>query len=257
MSEQDEIDAEDAGNGEAAEPTPPDDDSDADTDAAEDTGTEKSLADAVADVLPDEDGEGEDSGVDEEVDAELVERVERADAGETAQVLAALRGRVEALERQLDSREEEVEDLQSRLKRKQADFQNYKKRQKERLAEEKQRATEDLIERLLDVRDNLARALEHDETADIRGGVETTLRQFDEQLERENVERLEPDPGGEVDPQRHEALATIASDQPEGTIAELHRPGYEMAGKVIRPAQVAVSDGSGAQGDGTQESADS
>jgi molecular chaperone GrpE len=242
MSEQDEVDAED---GESAEPTPPDE-----------GGTGATLADAVADVLPDEDGTEADEGVDDE----LTDLVDQADAEETARILATLRRRVEALESRLETREDEIEDLESRLKRKQADFQNYKKRQKERLEEEKQRATEALIERLLDVRDNLARALDQDETADIRSGVETTLRQFDEQLERENVERLEPDPGGDVDPQRHEALATVASDQPEGTIAQLHRPGYEMAGKVIRPAQVAVSDGSGAGGeggDGTQESADS
>ena len=169
---------------------------------------------------------------------ELVERVTDSEPEDIARELDTLRS-------QLDERDEEIEDLQSRLKRKQADFQNYKKRQKKRLKEEKERATEDLVERLLDVRDNLRRALDQDEGTDIRSGVESTLKQFDEQFERENVSPIEPDPGSDVDPQRHEALATIAADQPEGTVAEVHRPGYEMAGKVIRPAQVAISDGSG------------
>jgi molecular chaperone GrpE len=180
---------------------------------------------------------------DEETDSdgpseELVDRVADSEPEEIARELDTLRS-------QLDERDEEIEDLQSRLKRKQADFQNYKKRQKKRLKEEKERATEDLVERLLDVRDNLRRALDQDEGTDIRSGVESTLKQFDEQFERENVSPIEPDPGSDVDPQRHEALATIAADQPEGTVAEVHRPGYEMAGKVIRPAQVAISDGSG------------
>ncbi|MEF8786503.1 MAG: nucleotide exchange factor GrpE [Haloarculaceae archaeon] len=168
---------------------------------------------------------------------ELVERVANSDPEDIARELDTLRS-------QLDAREEEIEDLTSRLKRKQADFQNYKKRQKKRLEDEKERATEDLVERLLDVRDNLRRALEQDENTDIRNGVESTLKQFDEQFERENVTPIEPDPGADVDPKRHEALATIAAEQPENTVAEVHRPGYEMAGKVIRPAQVAVSDGS-------------
>jgi molecular chaperone GrpE len=155
-----------------------------------------------------------------------------------------LRQRIADLEERLRARDDEVTDLETRLRRKQADFQNYKKRQKERLEDEKRRATEDLVERLLDVRDSLARALDQGEDAEIRSGVETTLTQFDEQLKRENVDRIEPDPGDEVDPERHEALATIVSDQPEDTVAEVHRPGYEMAGKIIRPAQVAVSDGS-------------
>ncbi len=208
---------------------------------------EGTLADALADVLPPEATNGDEADApasEADVDEDLVERVERTDAEDTARLVATLRQRVDTLESQLGDRAEKVDDLESRLKRKQADFQNYKKRQKERLAEEKQRATEDLVERLVDVRDNLSRALDQDGDADIRDGVETTLRQFDEQLERENVERLEPEPGAAVDPERHEALATIESDQPEDTIAELHRPGYEMAGKVIRPAQVLVSDGS-------------
>ncbi|WP_417448621.1 nucleotide exchange factor GrpE [Halovenus salina] len=108
----------------------------------------------------------------------------------------------------------------------------------------KQRATEDFVTRLLDVRDNLERALEQDEDTDIRGGVESTLDQFDQQLDRENVEPIEPEVGQETDPRRHEVLATIASDQPEDTVAQIHRSGYVMGEKVLRPAQVAVSDGS-------------
>jgi molecular chaperone GrpE len=181
----------------------------------------------------------------EEVEAgEFLGPARDATAEETARAVALLRQRIADLEERLRARDDEVTDLETRLRRKQADFQNYKKRQKERLEDEKRRATEDLVERLLDVRDSLARALDQGEDAEIRSGVETTLTQFDEQLKRENVDRIEPDPGDEVDPERHEALATIASDQPEDTVAEVHRPGYEMAGKIIRPAQVAVSDGS-------------
>ena len=180
----------------------------------------------------------------EDVDEALIERVEEAKPEEIARQLVGLGDRIETLEKRLDEQTAAAEDLESRLKRKQAEFQNYKKRQKERLEDEKQRATEDLVARLVDVRDNLQRALDQEEGTDIRGGVESTLRQFDDELDRENVERIEPEPGEDVDPKRHEALATIASDQPEDTVAELHRPGYEMAGKVIRTAQVAISDGS-------------
>jgi len=180
-----------------------------------------------------------------ELDDELLERIERASPETTARAIEMLRNRMDALEGVLEERDEEIEDLESRLARKQADFQNYKKRQQKRMEEEKQRATEDLVSRLVDVRDNLKRALDQEEGTDIRGGVESTLKQFDDELDKENVTPVEPEPGDEVDPQRHEALATIASDQPEGTVAQVHRDGYEMAGKVIRTAQVAVSDGSG------------
>jgi molecular chaperone GrpE len=178
-----------------------------------------------------------------EPDEALVEHVEEQDPEDLASEVAGLRDAVSELEAQLEDREAQVEDLESRLARKQADFQNYKQRQEQKMEDVRARATEDLVTRLLDVRDNLARALDQDEDADIRGGVESTLQQFDLELDRENVAVIEPEPGEETDPTRHEVLMRVDSDQPEGTIADLHRPGYEMGGKVLRAAQVTVSDG--------------
>lgn len=180
---------------------------------------------------------------DVDVPESLVERVEESDPRDLAHELASLRTRIDGLEGELDAKESENEDLTEKLKRKQADFQNYKKRMEKRREDEQRRATEDLVTRLLDVRDNLKRALDQDEDTDIRGGVESTLRQFDDELEAENVEVIEPEPGEDVDPHRHEVLVRVDSEQPEGTIAEGHRPGYLMADSVLREAQVTVSDG--------------
>jgi len=180
-----------------------------------------------------------------EPDDDLVDRVADESPEQAAREIAVLRDRVESLEADLAAERETVEELESKLKRKQADFQNFKKRQERRREREARRATEDLVERLLDVRDNLVRALDADDGADIRGGVEKTLDQFDRVLDAENVRSIEPEPGAETDPERHEALMRIESDRPEGTVADLHRPGYEMADRVLRPAQVTVSDGSG------------
>ncbi|ELZ25063.1 heat shock protein GrpE [Halosimplex carlsbadense 2-9-1] len=204
--------------------------------------------DEVIDADEAGDGDGSsDAAADGEVavDEQLVDRVAESDPESVARELAALRTRVDGLEDQLDDREGEIEELTEKLKRKQAEFQNFKKRMEKRREEEEQRATEDLVTRLLDVRDNLQRALEQDEDADIRGGVESTLRSFDDVLDAENVDVVEPEPGEDVDPHRHEVLVRVDSDQPEGAIAEVHRPGYEMADKVIREAQVTVSDGAG------------
>jgi len=179
------------------------------------------------------------------VDEQTGTQVREAAPATVAQAIATLHEERSRLVAALDEQRERADDLESRLARKQADFQNYKKRQKERLEEETERATEDLVARLLDVRDSLRRALDQEADVDIRSGVETTLEKFDEQLARENVEQVEPEPGDPVDPQRHEVLVTVESDQPTDTVADVHRPGYEMAGKLLRPAQVTVSDGSG------------
>ncbi len=153
--------------------------------------------------------------------------------------------RIEELEAELEEREDRIDDLESRLKRTQADFQNYKKRAKKRQQQVEERATEDLVDRLLGVRDNLKRAVEEEseDVGSLKEGVEMTLSEFDRVLENEDVSEVAPEPGSEVDPQRHEVMLRVESEQPEGTVAEVYTPGYEMAEKVLRPAQVTVSEG--------------
>lgn len=172
----------------------------------------------------------------------LVEAVPDHDPETLAGEIHGLRAAVDDLEADRDEAVERAEDLESRLKRKQADFENYKKRQDRRREEERRRATEDLVRRLLDVRDNLQRALDQDEDVDIRDGVASTLRQFDDVLEREDVEQIAPSPGETVDPERHEVLSTVEAEVEEGTIADCYRPGYAMGDTVIRPAQVTVAE---------------
>jgi len=183
-----------------------------------------------------------DAAADSERDEKLLERLSEADPESVAREVEALRERAEEAERELSEREQRVEELEERLKRKQAEFQNYKKRTERRREEERERATEQLVERLLPVRDNLARALDTEAGSDIRDGVESTLRRFDDALDAEGVERIEPEPGEAVDPTSHEVLMRVDSEHPEGHIDEVHRPGYEMGGKVVRTAQVTVAD---------------
>ena len=136
-----------------------------------------------------------------------------------------------------------AETLEQRLKRKQAEFQNYKKRQEREREKLRERATEEFVKRVVDVRDDLVRALAQDEDAELRGGLEGTLATFDEVLAEEGVNPIEPEAGDEVDPVRHEVLMRESSDRPKGTVVTVYRPGYEMADRVVQTAQVTVSEG--------------
>jgi molecular chaperone GrpE len=195
------------------------------------------------------DADGAVAGDDEEegADAErsLAERVREAAGDDLGDEVADLEARVDGLEGDLAEAESEVADLTERLQAKQAEFKNYKQRQKREQEKTRQRATEDLVERLLDVRDNLGRALDQDGDGDsIREGVELTRKEFDRVLESEGVSEIRPETGDEVDATRHEVMMRVDSDRPEGTVEDVYRPGYEMGGKVLRTAQVTVSDGS-------------
>jgi molecular chaperone GrpE len=206
-------------------------DEDRDTVGSAATGEEPPTETSGTDADSDTDGDG---GPPLE---EIADRIERTDSETIAEEIVTLREEIAGLKTDRD-------DFEARLKRKQAEFQNYKKRQEKQREKEQARATEALVQELIEVRDNLKRALEQDESADIREGVEATFRQLDEVLDGEGVEPIEPDPGTPTDPKRHEVLLSVESDQPEGTVAEVHRPGYEMVEKVLRPAQVTVSEGS-------------
>ncbi|SEH59801.1 molecular chaperone GrpE [Halopenitus malekzadehii] len=205
----------------------------------------KASTDADADDV-DADGSDTTTGdVDDGGEPTLADRVadlDDEDAAAIAEAVADLEARVEELEAETDEQAAEIKDLTDRLKRKQADFQNYKQRAKRKQESIKERAAEDLIERILPVRDNLQRALEQEEGADIRPGVESTLEEFDRVLADEDVEPIEPEPGTDVDPTRHQVMLRVDSDQPAGTIAEVFQPGYELGESVIREAQVTVSE---------------
>ena len=204
-----------------------------------DVGGDESAAEATVD---DEDAGTDGVSEDEEEFENLEARIAGATTDELADEIRRLRERAANAERRIEERDEQIDELESTVKRTQADFQNYKQRTERQQEELRERATEDLVERLLDVRDNLSRALSQDADADIRPGVESTLEEFDRILDEENVTAIEPDTGDVVDPKRHEVMLRVDSAQPVDTVAELYRPGYEMGEKVLRPAQITVSE---------------
>ena len=142
---------------------------------------------------------------------------------------------------ELRDRDEEVAELTSKLARVRADFSNYKQRAKRKQEDIRERASEALVERITPVRNNLLRALDQEAGSDLRPGVESTLEKFDEVLADEGVDPVDPDPGDEVDPERHQVMARVDSDRPAGTIHEVYEPGYEMGDRVLSEAKVTVS----------------
>jgi molecular chaperone GrpE len=220
-------------------------DSDAARDASgsEVNGGDQSQADQSGGAESDSPGAAEESATD------TVEWVAETDPEEVAGKLQALQREAETLEAERERLEAEVESLEERVQRVQADFQNYKKRMERRREEEQARATQDLVERLLPVRDNLSRALSQDDDSDIRDGVEATLTALDDVFETEGVEVIEPSVGDSVEPTRHEVVHR--EDQEGEAVASIYRKGYEMEGHVLRPAQVTVG-----SADATEEGAE-
>jgi molecular chaperone GrpE len=105
---------------------------------------------------------------------------------------------------------------------------------------------EALLERLLPVFDNLARAQQHAgkgaPAAAIAEGLRIVQGQLDEALARSGVERV-PTVGQLFDPSRHTAVEHVEAPEPAGTVLRELLPGYMAGGRLLRAASVVVSKG--------------
>ncbi|NLK49983.1 MAG: nucleotide exchange factor GrpE [Candidatus Cloacimonetes bacterium] len=149
-------------------------------------------------------------------------------------------------EERIEELESEVAEWKDKYLRNMAEFENYRRRSIQEKTDWIKMATQKLALEVCDVLDNFERALEqiteeHKEDKLIKGFglIEQQLRNV---LERESVRKIEA-LGAEFDPQWHEALAHIPSEEPENTIAAVIQNGYMIHDKVLRPARVAVSSG--------------
>lgn len=138
----------------------------------------------------------------------------------------------------------EVEDWKNSYLRKQAEFQNFTKRKEKEFQDLKAFASEKVIVKLLDIIDNLERAIAASEaTKDFDSlvkGVELTLSQMKGTVASEGVEAIEA-VGQKFDPHMHMAVSVEESADVENdqVISEFQK-GYKMKGKVIRPSMVKV-----------------
>ena len=62
-------------------------------------------------------------------------------------------------------------------------------------------------------------------------------------LARHGVTVIDAEPGATFDPNMHQAVSQIPSDQPSGKIAETFQTGWKIGDRVRRAAMVAVSSG--------------
>ncbi len=140
----------------------------------------------------------------------------------------------------------ELETLKATNLRIQAEFQNYKKRVEKEKADIYKFANEKLVIELLGVMDNVDRAIGSMDTSEsnknIVDGVQMIQKTLEDFLKKHQVEVIDA-VGTPFDPQKHHAVMTEANDEhPSETVIEEFQRGYELNGKVVRPAMVKVSE---------------
>ena len=139
----------------------------------------------------------------------------------------------------------EIKDTKDRYLRALADFDNYRKRVARENEERTRCANEELIRRLLEVVDNMERAVgasaDSKDLEALRKGLELTYLSLREVLTKEGLCPIEC-LGGKFDPNYHEAIMAIEKEgsQADSVIEEVQK-GYVLKGRVIRPSKVVVS----------------
>lgn len=148
---------------------------------------------------------------------------------------------LEQMEQRLETVETEKNEFEKLAKKTKADFENYKKKQDERKQRWQTEAERKLSKDLISVIDNFERALmAADENSSIYQGVKMVADQLYDTLEKRGLERINAE-GEEFDPQIHNAVETQEHED-ENQVLEQKKPGYKHGDKVLRPADVVVSE---------------
>lgn len=172
---------------------------------------------------------------------------------------------VESEAQSVENSDESIDDLASKLETALADAEQHKDRYiraEAEMANLRRRVEKDvenahkfgqekLSKELLAVADNLERAITSTEGDDvdvnaIKEGVEMTLKGLIDVFGKFNIEAIDPH-GEPFDPQLHQAMSMVENPEVEpNTVIAVMQKGYQLHGRLIRPAMVMVSKGGSA-----------
>ncbi len=151
--------------------------------------------------------------------------------------------------REIKSAEQEAQLHHDKLLRVMAEFENFKKRMQREKEDIVKYGNEKLLESLLPSLDDLDRVLDHvspdasEEAKKIADGVELVRKSLLAALEKHKLREI-PALGEKFDPNVHDAISVVDADGSEpGTIISVHRKGYWLGDRLLRPVMVSVVKG--------------
>jgi molecular chaperone GrpE len=146
---------------------------------------------------------------------------------------------------------EEFQELKDRLLRTLAEMENLRRRTQRDIEEARKFAVTGFARDLLEVPDNLARALaavpaearqQSEFMKNLVLGVEMTGRSLLNAFEKHQIRPVNPQKGERFDHNLHQAMFEVpTAAQPPGTVAEVVQGGYVIADRLLRPALVGVA----------------
>jgi len=152
---------------------------------------------------------------------------------------------VETLQALLEKEKEQSQTNRDAALRAQAEMENLRKRTARDVESAHKYALEKFIHELLPILDSLTlgmTAAESAETVDeLREGMDLTLKMFNGAMEKFGVKTIDPQ-GEKFNPEQHEAISMQEIEGSEsGTVVAVMQKGYELNGRLVRPAMVVVA----------------
>jgi molecular chaperone GrpE len=149
----------------------------------------------------------------------------------------------------VDSLRAEAAALKEQALRYAAEVENTRRRAEREVNDARAYAISKFAKDLLGVADNLARALEHaprdadDQLSrNLTVGLEMTQKDLNAAFERNGLKRLHPELGEKFDPHQHQAVMEQTSGEiAPGGVVQVLQTGYELFGRIVRPAMVVVA----------------
>ena len=143
-----------------------------------------------------------------------------------------------------DKKDEQIEEMNDKLKRQMAEFDNFRKRTEKEKTQMYDMGAKSIIEKILPVIDNFERGLaavpeEQREDAFVVG-MDKVYRQMLTELDASGVKPIEA-VGQEFDPNFHNAVMQVESEEYDsGVVAQELQKGYMYKDSVVRHSMVAV-----------------
>ncbi len=143
----------------------------------------------------------------------------------------------------------EIAQLKDQMLRIAAEGENVRRRAEREANDARAYAIQKFARDLLGVADNLARAMQHapreDQDQQVKNlvvGLEMTEKELLAAFDRNGLKRVEPARGARFDPHQHQAvMEQPASDVAAGGVIQVLQAGYELFGRIVRPAMVIVA----------------
>ena len=143
----------------------------------------------------------------------------------------------------------EVQTLKEQVLRYAAEAENTKRRAEREMNDARAYAIQKFARDLLGAADNLARAngaqpqdVSDPAVKNFVVGVEMTEKELIAAFERNGLKRIDPAKGDKFDPHQHQAMMEQpGSDVAPGAVIQVLQSGYELLGRLVRPAMVVVA----------------